>query len=92
MQARKHITTYSSRIVGSNSHGGSTCISSTSIPVDLHCLWLQRYQVVRATPVGDEASSENAPRAVTPQDYGIKLDYAKLDEEEKEVRTFYEAA
>jgi len=41
-------------------------------------------EVVRANAMGDEASSENTSQAVDPKDYGIKIDYGKLDEEEKE--------
>ncbi|PLW19360.1 hypothetical protein PCANC_09140 [Puccinia coronata f. sp. avenae] len=41
-------------------------------------------EVVRESARGDEASSENTPQAVDPSDYGIKIDYEKLDEEEKE--------
>jgi len=41
-------------------------------------------EVVRANAMGDEASSEDTSQAVDPKDYGIKIDYGKLDEEEKE--------
>ncbi|KAA1069968.1 Structural maintenance of chromosomes protein 1 [Puccinia graminis f. sp. tritici] len=64
-------------------------LESISLPIlQGSLLQIPMEEVVRATPVGDEASSENTPRAVTPQDYGIKLDYAKLDEEEKENPSF----
>ncbi|KAH9465082.1 hypothetical protein MJO28_001250 [Puccinia striiformis f. sp. tritici] len=43
--------------------------------------------VTDAAPA-NEASSQNTPQAVDPRNHGIKIDYARLDDEEKENPSF----
>lgn len=41
-------------------------------------------EVIGGTAIRDEEISQSASQAMNPKDYGIKIDYSKLDEEEKE--------